>query len=93
MGSGIPTSSSAGPQATLAALIENFRHSFMEVIRKDLLGDPKVTSDNFLDIVVGNVEVSFQKRGMLLNKFYFCFVKFVCKPFQKHFVIFYLFYI
>ena len=46
----------------------------MEVIGKDPLGDPKVTSDNFLDFVVDNVEVIFLKREICL------------KPFQKTFL-------
>jgi hypothetical protein len=71
MGSGIPASSSAGPQATPSsagpyatptALMKSFRHSFMKVIGKDSLGDPKVTSDNFLDFEVGEL------RSMLDDK-------------------------
>jgi hypothetical protein len=56
------TPSSAGPHATPAALMESFRHSFMEVIGKDPLGDPKVTSNNFLDFEVGEL------RSMLDDK-------------------------
>jgi hypothetical protein len=36
--------------------MESFRHSFMEVIRKDPLGDSKVTSDNFLDFEAGELK-------------------------------------
>jgi hypothetical protein len=56
------TPSSAGPHATHAALMESFRHSFMEVIGKDPLGDPKVTSNNFLNFEVGEL------RSMLDDK-------------------------
>ena len=63
------TPSSARPHATPAALMESFRHSFMEVIGKDPPGDPKVTSDNFLDFVVDNVEVIFLKREICLQAF------------------------
>jgi hypothetical protein len=42
--------------------MESFRHFFMEVIGKDPLGDPKVTSDNFLDFKIGEL------RSMLDDK-------------------------